>query len=360
MTRSPRIRTWPLALLTAFSCLLTPANSQAAQPFLLQMIRDDAVHQELQLTDSQIDQVYEAIAQVDPRWWISRITPAEKQQAEIQQLTDQLQTSLDELLNADQRLRLQQLVRQAHGTRMARSPGVAEALQLTTEQLADLETRFTETDTKVAAIQKQLAAKDTTPQAAAQEIAQAQQNERQGILETLTTEQQTAIGPLVGKSFNFSAIKRTYPRAPEFITEGATWIGESPVRMQDLRGKVVAVYFYAFQCINCQRNFPHYKSWHDDLADEGLVVIGIQTPETSAERDPKRVQEAYRSDEFQFPVLFDEASNNWRAWGNTMWPTTYLIDKQGFIRRWWQGEMNWQGTLGEQQMRESIQTLLAE
>lgn len=340
-------------------------SANSAEPFLLQMIRDDSIHQELRLNDDQIAQVDQAIAEVDPRWWVSRIQKAKVAEAQIQELTEILRTRLDGFLEADQRLRLTQLIRQAHGTRMIQDPEVADALSVTEKQKTRFEKLFAETDADVASAQKKLNSKEFTPEKAGREISEAQQRERQGIISILTTDQQAGIGPLVGKSFDFSGVKRTYPRAPEFVNEGSRWIGAGPrsgqpIRMEDLRGKVVAVYFYAFQCINCQRNFPHYAGWHADMADDGLVVIGIQTPETSAERSLDRVGQAMRKDGFQYPVLFDEQSHNWRAWGNTMWPTTYLIDKKGFIRRWWQGEMNWKGTPGEQQMRESIETLLAE
>lgn len=349
-----------------------PLNAQekvdppANQPYLLQMIRDDSVHLELLLADDQIEQVDEAIAEVDPRWWVSRIMPAERQQSEIQELTAMLQERLKTILDPDQWTRLRQLQRQAHGTRMVRLTEVAAALEITPTQQSEFQKLFKKTDATVASLQKQTADQVITPDESALKIANAQKDERQGILNIFTSKQQAGIGPLIGKSFDFTGVKRTYPRAPEFALDGSTWIQDGlvlsspPVRMSSLRGKVIAVYFYAFQCINCQRNFPHYKSWHEDLADEGLVVIGIQTPETSAERSLDLVLSATRTDGFEFPILFDETSGNWRAWGNTMWPTTYLVDKQGFIRRWWQGEMNWQGTLGEQQMRKSIKTLLAE
>jgi len=55
--------------------------------------------------------------------------------------------------------------------------------------------------------------------------------------------------------------------------------------------------------------------------------------------------------------LFDGEAKNWQAWGNTMWPTVYIIDRDGFIRTWWQGELNWQGAEGEQQIRETIRKL---
>ncbi|TWT98838.1 redoxin domain-containing protein [Neorhodopirellula pilleata] len=366
------VRAFPLLLVFGLVAIASSISAQesvdavAAQPFLLQMIRDDSVHRELRLTEEQITQVDEAIGEVDPRWWVSRILPAERQSTEIKELIAILKGRLKGILSADQWTRLEQLERQAHGTRMVRLPEVIQALDITASQQPRFEALFSKTDATVASLEKQLSDQAITPEQAATEIANAQKNERQGMLDIFTSEQQSGIGPLVGKSFDFAGVKRTYPRAPEFVSDGATWIQDGvvlssqPIRMSDLRGKVVAVYFYAFECINCQRNFPHYKSWHEDLADDGLVVIGIQTPETSAERSLERVTSATRTDGFKFPVLFDQASNNWRTWGNTMWPTTYLIDKKGFIRRWWQGEMNWKGTPGEQQMRESIRTLLAE
>jgi peroxiredoxin len=132
------------------------------------------------------------------------------------------------------------------------------------------------------------------------------------------------------------------------------------LQLADLKGKVVAVHFYAFQCINCRRNLPHYNTWFSDYEDQGLVVIGIQTPETAAERSAEKVAAAMEAEGIRYPVLMDGQSTNWQAWANTMWPTVYLIDKRGYLRRWWQGELNWKDTPGEQQMRQTIEQLLAE
>jgi hypothetical protein len=90
------------------------------------------------------------------------------------------------------------------------------------------------------------------------------------------------------------------------------------------------------------------------------MIIGIQTPETSAERVPEKVRQAMEASNIEYPVLLDQQSKNWQRWGNTMWPTVYLIDKAGFIRTWWQGELNWQGADGEAQFRQTIERLLAE
>jgi peroxiredoxin len=335
-------------------------SAAPAQPYVLQMIRDDSVHAELQLSTDQVDQVYDAIGEVDPRWWVNRIAPLEKQRNEIRELTAMLKSRLSSILSDDQMNRLEQLEKQAAGTRFVVHPDAVTALGLSDRQVENLKETFAATDKEVAKLQKQVADKELEATEAAADVAAIQARERQSLVGELTRDQQAKIGALLGKTFDFSKVKRTYPRAPEFVLDGAEWLQGEPATMEDLRGKVVAVYFYAFQCINCQRNFPHYQAWHEDMADKGLVVIGIQRPETSAERSRERVLAAVKKDGFEYPVLFDEESGNWNAWGNTMWPTTYLIDKEGFIRRWWQGEMNWQGTPGEQQMRESIEQLLAE
>lgn len=335
-------------------------SAAPAQPYVLQMIRDDSVHAELQLSTDQVEQVYDAIGEVDPRWWVNRIAPLEKQGNEIRELTAMLKSRLSSILSDDQMNRLEQLEKQAAGTRFVVHPDAVTALGLSDRQVETLKETFAATDKEVAKLQKQVADKELEATEAAADVAAIQARERQSLVGELTRDQQAKIGALLGKTFDFSKVKRTYPRAPEFVLDGAEWLQGEPATMEDLRGKVVAVYFYAFQCINCQRNFPHYQAWHEDMADKGLVVIGIQRPETSAERSRERVLAAVKKDGFEYPVLFDEESGNWNAWGNTMWPTTYLIDKEGFIRRWWQGEMNWQGTPGEQQMRESIEQLLAE
>lgn len=338
------------------------AQSSAPQqpPVLLQMIRDDAVHQELGLRREQVAQLMSALGQVDPPWFRSRNLPPDKQQTEIDSLTSQLRVSLDSILDDDQLDRLSQLERQALGTRMVLRDDVATALNLSDKQRDGLIATFLETDQESMAIQKAVAKGEKDANAGNRELERLKTKERQWLVARLTDEQKSRMGALTGEPFSFSQIRRTYPLAPELTNEGGVWVQGGPIDLNQLRGKVVAVHFYAFQCINCQRNFEHYQGWHEDYADKDLVVIGIQTPETSAERQLDRVSAAVKSDGMTYPVLFDGQSNNWRGWSNTMWPTVYLIDRKGFLRRWWQGELNWQGNPGEQQMRETIEQLLAE
>jgi peroxiredoxin len=329
-------------------------------PVLLQMIRDDAVHSELKLSATQKTKTREAIESIDPRWWLARHLKPAPLAAELDELTTTLRTKLGTFLDATQMRRLAELERQAVGTRMVIRSDVSEEIALTEIQREQLMTCFATTDNDANRIQTELSKGEIDSKTAQTQLEGIKKSERQKIVEVLSDAQKVQLAKLSGQPFDFSQVRRTYPLAPEIERDGVTWIQGGPLQLKELEGKVVAVHFYAFQCINCQRNFPHYEAWHRDFADRGLVVIGMQTPETSAERDINRVKSAVVSDGFAFPVLMDASASNWKAWGNTMWPSVYLIDKQGFIRRWWQGEMNWQGTEGEKQMRETIELLLNE
>lgn len=90
------------------------------------------------------------------------------------------------------------------------------------------------------------------------------------------------------------------------------------------------------------------------------MIIGVHTPETQGERNSEAVQRKADEAKFAFPVLVDNERRNWNAWGNSMWPSVYLIDKQGYVRYWWLGELNWEGAEGEKILRGRIEELLAE
>ena len=112
--------------------------------------------------------------------------------------------------------------------------------------------------------------------------------------------------------------------------------------------------------MNCHRNFPWYREWYDTFTNRGLTIIGVHTPETSAEQDLKNLRQNAVEARLKFPILTDNHKKNWNAWGNSMWPSVYLIDKQGYIRYWWYGELNWNGAGGQKIMAQRIQELLAE
>lgn len=367
MTRASFSRI-PIWLCLAFSLGQSFAEAQDAAstlapqtpPVLLQMIRDDSVHAELDLSREQIDSIMGLLTQIDGPWFRARILPPDQQTATIEKLSDGLLGQLREVLDSNQLTRLGQLVRQALGTRMIVRDDVVRALSMDSQTRTRLLNQFVENDEESVRIQKAVFDGKMDSARAAQETASLKNAERKAFVDSLTPTQKRQLGTLTGPSFDFSRVKRMYPLAPELVDEGATWLQGSPTKLSDLRGKVIAVHYYAFQCINCKRNLPHYNGWHQDYADKGLVVIGIQTPETSSERVPDRVAAAAKEYKLEYPVILDADKANWKQWSNTMWPTVYLIDKKGFLRRWWTGEMNWKGTPGEKQMRETIEQLLAE
>ena len=148
--------------------------------------------------------------------------------------------------------------------------------------------------------------------------------------------------------------------APDF-PQGADWINVSePISIDDLRGKVVLLDFWTYGCINCIHNQPAYKDWHERFSSKGAVVLGIHTPEGEGDRKLESIRKALHDQGLAYAVAVDNKKENWTAWANHMWPSVYLIDKEGYVRYWWYGEMNWQGVEGEKWMRSRIQQLLAE
>ncbi|MFC1763666.1 redoxin domain-containing protein [Planctomycetota bacterium] len=175
----------------------------------------------------------------------------------------------------------------------------------------------------------------------------------------LSRRQQIEWPVLYGSTFDFTTMKQRACRAPE-LHDAEAWIHSEPLTLDDLKGKVVIVHFYTYICINCVRNLPHYNRWHADFPADRLQIIGIHRPEFQHDRQLAKIEQAAKEAGITYPIAVDNASKNWDTWGNQVWPSVYLIDKQGFIRYWWYGELNWQGTPGEQQMRHRIQALLAE
>jgi thiol-disulfide isomerase/thioredoxin len=141
--------------------------------------------------------------------------------------------------------------------------------------------------------------------------------------------------------------------APELTN--TTWLNvETPLRLADLRGKVVMVEMWTFGCINCRNVMPSLKEWHAKYYDQGLVIIGNHFPEFGYEADLENLKEAVARNEIEYAVAQDNDGKTWRAYGNHYWPTLYLIDKQGHIRYVHIGEGRYKET------EANIQALLAE
>jgi cytochrome c biogenesis protein CcdA/thiol-disulfide isomerase/thioredoxin len=116
------------------------------------------------------------------------------------------------------------------------------------------------------------------------------------------------------------------------LVGGQAWINSPPLRIADLRGKVVLVDFWTFGCINCLHVLPHVKSWYAKYRDQGFVVIGVHTPEFPHERVRGNVEREVAALGVAYPVVQDNDYAIWRAFANEYWPAAYFIDANGRIR----------------------------
>lgn len=109
---------------------------------------------------------------------------------------------------------------------------------------------------------------------------------------------------------------------------------EEGLTLQKLReeNKVVIVDFWTFSCINCQRTTPYLNSWYEKYKDQGLVIVGVHTPEFAFEKDYDNVVDATKRMGIMYPVVQDNDYKTWNAFGNRFWPRKYTIDTDGFIR----------------------------
>jgi thiol-disulfide isomerase/thioredoxin len=120
-------------------------------------------------------------------------------------------------------------------------------------------------------------------------------------------------------------------RAPSLA--GATgWLNSPPLEIADLRGRVVLVDFGTYTCINWMRTLPYIRAWEERYRDDGLVMLGIHTPEFSFEHDTENIRTALRQMHVTWPIAIDNDYGVWRAFENHYWPALYFIDVQGRIR----------------------------
>ncbi len=130
------------------------------------------------------------------------------------------------------------------------------------------------------------------------------------------------------------------PVQPPLDREGAmpslngaiAWINSPALTPARLRGKVVLVDFWTYSCINCLRSLPYIEAWAQKYKDQGLVVIGVHSPEFAFERDTGNVQKAVAQLKLTFPVAVDSNHRIWNAFHNQYWPADYFVDAQGEIR----------------------------
>jgi len=140
--------------------------------------------------------------------------------------------------------------------------------------------------------------------------------------------------------------------APEIA--GDKWINSDPLTIKELRGKVVVIDFWTFGCYNCVNTLPTLRRFHEQYASKGLVIVGVETPETPFERVFDNLVKAVNKRGIEYPVVTDYDNKTWDAYGVNAWPTVVIVDKGGRIRYVHVGE-------GQYATQESVITkLLAE
>ena len=145
-------------------------------------------------------------------------------------------------------------------------------------------------------------------------------------------------------------------KAPEFaqISGYINTPNNNPLTLSSLKGKVVSVYIWTYTCINSIRPMPYIDDWNQKYSNNGLVIVGLHSPEFTFEKNYTNVKAAVQRFGISYPVILDSDHGTWDAYGNQYWPRFYLIDTQGNIRYDHIGEGSYD------QIEKAIQSLLAE
>lgn len=130
---------------------------------------------------------------------------------------------------------------------------------------------------------------------------------------------------------------------PEF-SGGAGWINSAPLTPGGLRGKVVLVDFWEYTCINCLRTLPYLREWYRRYHDDGLVIVGVHTPEFGFSGEDKNVAAAVKRLQVAWPVVLDDNYAIWKRYQNSVWPHEFLFDQNGNLVESQEGEGNYQQT----------------
>lgn len=123
-----------------------------------------------------------------------------------------------------------------------------------------------------------------------------------------------------------------YPRARELVDPAGFLNTPEGTTIEEFIGKkVILVDFWTYSCINCQRTQPYLNAWNEEYADDGLLIIGVHTPEFEFEKEIENVRRAVEEEGIEYPVVLDNDYATWAAYQNRYWPRKYLIDIDGFI-----------------------------
>ena len=148
--------------------------------------------------------------------------------------------------------------------------------------------------------------------------------------------------------------KSGFKTAPDLVGI-AHYLNTTPEELkEEIKGKVVLYDIWTYSCINCIRTLPYITAWDDKYSDQGLLIVGVHSPEFEFEKDPKNVMMAIDKHGINYPVVMDNEMETWKAFENRYWPRKYIADHEGYIRYDHIGEGDYEKT------EKIIQNLLKE
>jgi len=167
-----------------------------------------------------------------------------------------------------------------------------------------------------------------------------------------------ACGILVYLFFNTNVLEARL--LPEFSqTDSSQWINSDAISVDDLKGNVVLIDIWTFECWNCYRSFPWLNDLESRYAGKGLKVIGIHTPEFARERVISNIKKKVKQFKLHHAIMVDNDMAYWKALRNRYWPAFYVVDKKGNIRNVFIGETH-KGDTNSTKIESLINTLLLE
>ncbi|EIJ65378.1 antioxidant, AhpC/TSA family [Candidatus Nitrosopumilus salaria BD31] len=151
------------------------------------------------------------------------------------------------------------------------------------------------------------------------------------VLSTLDTPTQPSDISFETKSFE-KIDKSGFKMAPD-LTGIAYYLNTTPEELsKEIKGKVVLYDFWTYSCINCIRTLPYITAWNEKYSEQGLLIIGVHSPEFEFEKDPENVKMAIDKHGIEYPVVLDNDMKTWKAFENRYWPRKYIADHEGYLR----------------------------
>jgi peroxiredoxin len=353
-------RWMPVVLVVVVFQIASAGEEPAPADPYWSLVHDQAVLDDLKLTADQRKSWREVLDPLDLKCFPLRNRTAAEAEAGFAKAATEAKAQLAKILKPQQVQRLEQIVVRSQGPAALLRDDLAAKLKLTEKQRSEIKQAIVSAREGRSKLERDLRGAKLETAAAEKEFTKFNTTERDAVNAVLTDEQKVRLSGLFARDFDVSKLGRTAFRTPELVGGATEWLNASPIPSEQLRSRVLVVHFFAFGCSNCIHNYPTYREWQDQLAGKEVQMIGIHTPETKSEHNVETLKGKLKAEELKFPVIVDNQKANWDAWGNSMWPSVYVIDKQGYMRNFWAGELRWQGATGDKQMMQTIEMLLAE